>query len=439
MSAATLNKDVAIHVKDLSRMYKMYSKPSHLLIEALTQKTRHQERWVLKGVSFDIGNGEIVGIIGANGAGKSTLLKIIAGTLEKTSGDVVINGRISAILELGTGFHQQYSGRENIILGGMCLGLSKEEATEKVDWIIEFSELSSVIDHPFHTYSSGMQARLTFATAVSVDPDILIVDEALATGDAYFVNKCLKRIKNICESGATVLFVSHSESLISDLCDRAIWIEDGQMVEIGEARLVADNYYNHVWSIIDKNKKIKNKDILLGIQVESKKLLPSGCADKNKLVKGFINNIDFHINEIISENENGEIKHVFMQGEDINIKVIWSAGNCDVGEVTLGMRIDGPKIDCVSGFASKDAGYVVNGGSSLPKSGAFTFCIKGNRFGTGDHFFSFGIHTKDVQKNIGSQVYYAPRVYTFSVYGLKSCSETYIYAPEVKLYEKYND
>jgi ABC-type polysaccharide/polyol phosphate transport system ATPase subunit len=237
-----VNEDVAIRVRDLAKSYKVYRKPSDLLREVLTGKSNHEVHQALSDINFDIHRGERVGIIGSNGAGKSTLLKIIAGTLAATSGTADVRGRISAILELGTGFHPEYSGRDNVFLGGMCLGMSREQMAEKFDWIVGFSELGSVIDKPFKTYSSGMQARLTFATAISVDPEILIIDEALAAGDSYFVVKCGRRIREICEGGATVLFVSHSTHQVATLCQRAIWIENGRMREIGPAIDVCRRY-----------------------------------------------------------------------------------------------------------------------------------------------------------------------------------------------------
>jgi ABC-type polysaccharide/polyol phosphate transport system ATPase subunit len=235
-------RDLAIQVSHLSKMYKVYSRPADMFWEMLSGSNRYRPFWALKDINFDVYRGEVVGIIGRNGSGKTTLLRIIAGMLDKTEGEINVKGKISAILSLGTGFNPEYTGRENIQMGCIYLGMTPRQTAEKLEWIIDFSELREFIDQPFKTYSSGMQARLTFATAVSINPDVFIVDEALAAGDAYFINKSLSRIREICKSGSTVLFVSHSSSVVASLCDRAIWLDSGQILQIGETQPIVRAY-----------------------------------------------------------------------------------------------------------------------------------------------------------------------------------------------------
>lgn len=250
-----------ITIKNLSKVFAVYQHPFDLLKEVLFHKNYHNDFKALDKVSFDIKKGEVVGIIGRNGSGKSTLLKIITGILDKTSGEIKVKGKISAILELGLGFNPEYTGRENIYNGGMVLGMSRQEIDKKMSSIIEFSELEEFIDRPFKTYSSGMQARLTFSVATAVDPEILIIDEALATGDMIFVSKCLERITQMCRSGATVLFVSHSLHLVQKLCQRAIYLEKGKMIMDGPAFDVCQAYdRDMMYEISQRLKKTNRKE-----------------------------------------------------------------------------------------------------------------------------------------------------------------------------------
>jgi ABC-type polysaccharide/polyol phosphate transport system ATPase subunit len=221
--------DVAIQVQNLSKRFDVYAHARDMLYEFVLRRNMHQEFWALKDLCFDVKRGEVIGLIGRNGSGKSTLLRILTGVLDRTQGNIQINGKISAILELGTGFHPDYTGRENIIRGGMVLGMSRREIESKMDAIIDFSGLREFIDRPFRSFSSGMQSRLTFSTATAIDPDILIVDEALATGDSAFVHKCLKRIRDICSSGCTAILVSHSTARLAAICTRMIWLERGRI------------------------------------------------------------------------------------------------------------------------------------------------------------------------------------------------------------------
>jgi ABC-type polysaccharide/polyol phosphate transport system ATPase subunit len=228
-SEATVLPPVAIELQGVRKAYKVYDRGFGFLREVLTGKPCHQEKPVLHDVSLEIRRGEVVGIIGRNGAGKSTLLKLIAGTLAPTAGKLAVSGRVSAILELGTGFNPAYSGRDNVIMAGLMRGMSEADIRRKFDAIVAFSGLEEVIDEPFQTYSSGMQARLAFAAAVSAEADVIIIDEALAAGDVRFAARSLRRIREICESGVTALFVSHTTYQVMQLCTRAIWIDGGRV------------------------------------------------------------------------------------------------------------------------------------------------------------------------------------------------------------------
>jgi ABC-type polysaccharide/polyol phosphate transport system ATPase subunit len=236
-------EEFAIQVAGLSKAFRIYARPVDLLKEIILRRPIHRELWALKDVSFEVKPGELIGIIGRNGSGKSTLLKILTGVLDKTQGELAIHGKVSSILELGTGFHSEYSGRQNIFMGGLCLGMLRKEIENRLDWIIAFSELEDFIDQPLRTYSTGMKARLAFSTAISMDPDILFVDEALSVGDVKFNRKCYNTINQFRDKGRTILLVSHDLNIISSFCNKTILLDAGRIVAYGEPRDVSRIYH----------------------------------------------------------------------------------------------------------------------------------------------------------------------------------------------------
>ncbi len=239
-----MDNNLAIKVDHVSKMYKLYDKPSDRLKEALglTRKKKYHEHWALNKVSFDVKKGETIGIIGTNGSGKSTILKIITGVLNPTEGNLEIDGRISALLELGAGFNMEYTGIENVYLNGMMIGFSREEIDERLDDILKFADIGDFINQPCKTYSSGMFVRLAFAVAINIDPEILIVDEALSVGDVFFQAKCYKKFEEFKEQGKTIIFVSHDLSSISKYCDRVILLNKGDKLAEGSPKEMISLY-----------------------------------------------------------------------------------------------------------------------------------------------------------------------------------------------------
>lgn len=250
--AQQVGGDIAIRVENLSKCYRLYDRPEDRLKQTIYPRLRRlmgmepknyaREFWALRDVSFEVKKGETVGIIGRNGSGKSTLLQLICGTLTPTCGTVETSGRVAALLELGAGFNPEFTGRENVYMNGALLGLSRQEIDARFDHIAAFADIGHFIDQPVKTYSSGMYVRLAFAVAVSVQPDLLIVDEALAVGDMAFQAKCMARIQKIMQTGTTVLFVSHDVGAIKALCHMCLYLEAGRVISYGKAADVAGLY-----------------------------------------------------------------------------------------------------------------------------------------------------------------------------------------------------
>jgi len=303
-----------IEVKNLWKIFKLYQKPSDRLKELLLRKNYHIDFAALKGVSFSIKNGEVLGIVGPNGSGKSTLLKILTGVIFPDKGEVKVKGKIAGILELGTGFNFELTGLENIYFNGMLLGMSKNEIEEKKEAIIEFSELQEFINEPLKVYSTGMVMRLAFSIAVHTDPDCFLIDEALAVGDAHFQQKCMKKIKEFKKKGKTIIFVSHDMNAVKLLCDKAILLHKGEILDEGRPEKVI-NTYNFLLAKLEEKENyfvVKEKKSSYGsFEVKILKVELIGIESQSRIVAS---------------------------GEMVNVKIKCKAFK-DIPELTLGILI----------------------------------------------------------------------------------------------------
>jgi teichoic acid transport system ATP-binding protein len=267
-----MDNNIAIKIENVSKIYKLYNRPSERLVDALglARKGRFKEHKALNQVSFEVKKGETVGIIGTNGSGKSTILKIITGVLSPTSGSVEIDGRISALLELGAGFNMEYTGIENVYLNGMMMGFTREEMDERMDDILKFADIGEFVNQPCKTYSSGMFVRLAFAVSINIDPEILIVDEALSVGDVFFQAKCYKKFEDFKAQGKTIIFVSHDISSVAKYCDRVILLNKGDKLSEGNPKDTI-NLYKKV--LLNQSQNITSGQVLSVSMGETKERL----------------------------------------------------------------------------------------------------------------------------------------------------------------------
>ena len=307
----------AIEVRNVTKAFRIYKDKGNSLKEKILFKERndYEVRTVLKGISFDIKKGEAVGLIGHNGCGKSTTLKLLTKIMYPDSGTIEINGRVSSLLELGAGFHPDMSGRDNIYINASIFGLTRKEIDERLEDIIEFSELGHYIDNPVRTYSSGMYMRLAFSVAINVNADVILVDEILAVGDLNFQDKCMKQLQKIKKEGTTIVIVSHSLEQIESICDRSIWLNDGEIVEDNVPGYVHRKYLEFMGSYSfkesaasDKEKEEKNKKELSEEEIVKQRFERKG-------------NGKFRIKKVRSLNDLGEEQNVFSIGENVNIAI----------------------------------------------------------------------------------------------------------------------
>lgn len=309
--------DAAIRVEGVSKVYKLYKKPSERLFDALglARKGKFPEHRALDNVSFSVGRGETVGIIGTNGSGKSTILKIITGVLTPTEGEVDVRGRVSALLELGAGFNMEYTGIENVYLNGMMMGFSRREMDERMDEILSFADIGAFASQPCKTYSSGMFVRLAFAVSINIDPEILIVDEALSVGDAFFQAKCYKKFEDFKAQGKTILFVSHDISSVAKYCDRVILLNNGVKLSEGGPKETIDLYKK---VLLNQSQNIASGQVLGGGGDGGQLLWKSHFAlnpDVNEYGTGEAEIVDFAIFD-----EYGSLTNCIQKGTEFEIR-----------------------------------------------------------------------------------------------------------------------
>lgn len=346
-----MSSETVITVDSIGKTFRMYKRPQDRLLERIFPKRRYaREFHALSDISFSINRGETVGIIGRNGSGKSTLLQMICGTLTPTLGQITVNGRVAALLELGAGFNPEFTGRENVYMNGAILGLSRQEIDRRLDDIFAFAEIGEFVDQPVKTYSSGMYVRLAFAVIAHVDADILVIDEALSVGDALFTQKCMRFLRKFRETG-TILFVSHDSAAVTNLCQRAIWLHQGRIQEQGDAKSVCESYLAMLFN--SKNTAATNSDAEHTVQatanhhdwVDMRRDFINGSTLRNDLevfhfdadTTGF-GNRGATIQDVTFRNDEDQPLHWVVGGEVANIAVTVVA-NQDLYKPIVGFYI----------------------------------------------------------------------------------------------------
>lgn len=423
-----LSKDNALEIIDVSKCYQVFDSPVRRLKQFIVPnierklgkvpRVYHEEFWALQDISFNLPKGETLGVVGRNGSGKSTLLQIIAGTLSPTQGTVNIHGRVAALLELGAGFNGDFTGRENVYLNGALLGLTKEEIDSKLDDILSFADIGHFINNPVKTYSSGMMVRLAFAVQAQIDPEILIVDEALAVGDAKFQAKCFARLKQLKNDGTSILFVSHATEQIITHCDKAILLNDGSIVDNGAPKDIVNKYLDLLFgkSSSANSKRIKEDNHLkTASKIEkdqtdrfnvSQKMEPVVTLEEN----GFENRNNYNPNEFRWGDRAAEIQDFsLVQGE--NLYPFSVSGNGDI-KLKFFVKFNSTIFRPIFGFAvkTKDGVTIYNTNTNIlempfievgEEGKSYTVNIElPMRLFQGDYFISIGLASYDTSGEV---------------------------------------
>ncbi|MEK6693240.1 MAG: ABC transporter ATP-binding protein [Nitrospirota bacterium] len=387
---------VAIDIDRVSKSFRKYTNREiatikDLFVMGIFRKDTFETEtfWALRDVSFNIENGKMIGIIGSNGSGKSTLLKLLAGIMGPTSGSIRVKGRVSALIELGAGFHPELSGRENIFINGIILGLSKKEIKDRFDGIVKFAGLEDFIDSPVKTYSSGMYMRLGFAIAINVDPDILLIDEILAVGDEEFQHKCLNKINDFKRKGKTLVFVSHDLGSIERLCDEVVWIEDGVLKARGLPRMVIDSYTGYVASFEEERAFENHQSALEGAKRES----PNRWGTR-----------EIEITNVRLTDGDKKEKYLFEYGEPIEIILSYKTKR-KIEDPVFGIGIFRDDGVCVFGTNTAIDGFSI---SAVEGEGNVIFSIDRSNLVEGSYLLDVAIHKRD-----GQPYDYQSRLYSF--------------------------
>jgi len=426
----------AIELTNVTKVYRRYARKkqfatlkSALLKGSLIQDLQPDEKFpALQGVSFAVAAGQTYGIIGRNGSGKSTALKVVAGITKPTSGTVKVVGRISALIELGAGFHPEISGRENVFINGIMLGLSKREVARRFDEIVEFAELKDFIDAPVKTYSSGMYMRLGFAVAIHVDPDVLLVDEVLAVGDEGFTHKCLDKFSEFKRRGKTILLVTHSLGLVERFCDQALWLDSGKVRGEGDPRRVVGAYLTDVERT--EEKQLASDEVRVAAPSETTPARIEEPADMQRAVEGRWGSREIEITDVALKDNSGDTTHIFQSGERMSVQVK--------------LRAHAPTNDFVFGIALYNAEGVTCYGTNtaieefqpqeIRGDGEITFTIDSLDLVEGTYKLDVAVHNKDHRPYDYHRLLYTFRVKSrTSDIGIYRPKHTWTFSPTVKL------